>query len=98
MKEFKDLYLASVQHIREIETKLNVLSKQLDQQKIDNELRLLDNADIKQLFNISDKTLSNWRKKGLLVHSKISGTIYYDIADIKKLIADTKIGFKKKDM
>ncbi len=63
MKEFKDLYLASVQHIREVETMLNVLSKQLDLQKIDNELRLLDNADIKQLFNISDKTLSNWRKK-----------------------------------
>lgn len=95
MTEFKYLYEASIKHMKEIETKLTDLSTQLDQQKIDNELRLLDNADIKQLFNISDKTLSNWRNSGLLVHSKIAGSFYYNIADIKNLIKETKIIKKK---
>jgi hypothetical protein len=97
MKEFKNLYLSSIKHIKEVETKLIELTKQLDQQRINNELRLLDNASIKQIFNISDKTLSNWRKKGLLIYSKISGSIYYDISDVKKLVEDSKIGIKKKD-
>jgi len=95
MKEFKYLYEASINHMRDIESKLVELSNQLDKQKVDNELRLLDNADIKQLFNISDKTLSNWRNSGLLVHSKISGSIYYNIADIKKLIKESKVLKKK---
>ena len=95
MTEFKNLYDASIKHLKDIENKLTELSTQLDQQKIDNELRLLVNADIKHLFNVSDKTITNWRNKGFLVSSKIAGTFYYNIADIKTLLEETKIIKKK---
>ena len=96
MKEFKDLYLLSVAHIKAIEAKLEDVSNKFNQQKIDNELRLLDNADVKQLFNISDKTLSNWRNNGILEFSKIGGSIYFDVNDVKALIKRSKGGLKKK--
>ena len=96
MKDFKDLYLLSVRHIKEIENRLDAISKQFEQNKIDNELRLLDNADVKQLFNISDKTLTNWRNDGVLNPSKIGGSIYYEVDDIKQTIQKNKIGLKKK--
>lgn len=96
MKEFKDLYLLSVAHIKAIEAKLEDVSNKFNQQKIDNELRLLDNADVKQLFNISEKTLSNWRNNGILEFSKIGGSIYFDVNDVKALIKRTKGGLKKK--
>lgn len=96
MKDFKDLYLLSVAHIKAIEVKLEEVSNKFNQQKIDNELRLLDNADVKQLFNISDKTLSNWRNNGTLEFSKIAGSIYFDLNDVKALIKRSKGGLKKK--
>ena len=95
MQEFKVLYLASVNHIREIEKKLEKVSEKLNENKIAAELQILDNADLKQLFNISDKTLINWRNTGLIPYSKIGGSIYYNLSDVKQLIQDTKITKKK---
>lgn len=95
MKDFKDLYLLSIRHIKEIENRLDIITKEFDKNKIDNEIRLLDNADVKQLFKISDKTLTNWKNDGILYPSKIGGTIYYELDDIKKTIQKNKIGLKK---
>ena len=95
MKDFKDLYLLSVRHIKEIENRLETITKEFEKNKIDNEIRLLDNADVKQLFKISDKTLTNWKNDGILNPSKIGGTIYYELDDIKNTIQQSKIGLKK---
>lgn len=38
---------------------------------------LLDNADLKQLFKVSDKTLYRWRKKEQLLYVKIGGKFFY---------------------
>ena len=37
----------------------------------------LDNADMKQLFKVCDKTLHRWRKKDLVPHCKQGGRCMY---------------------
>jgi hypothetical protein len=97
MQDFKNLYLASVKHLREIERNLNDLSVKLKEEKLGAEFQILDNADIKQLFHISDKTLSTWRTEGIIAYSKIKGKVYYDIKDIRGLLEESKVAFKKKE-
>ena len=38
---------------------------------------LLDNADMKRIFNVCDKTLYRWRKKKSLIYIRIGGKFYY---------------------
>jgi hypothetical protein len=45
---------------------------------------LLDRQDVLQIFNISLRTLQNWRAKGLLKHFKIGGKIYYRLKDVEE--------------
>jgi DNA-binding transcriptional MerR regulator len=44
----------------------------------------LDRQDVLQIFNISLRTLQNWRAKGLLKHFKIGGKIYYRLKDVEE--------------
>lgn len=39
----------------------------------------LDNSQMKQLFNVADKTLYRWRKAEKLVHLKQGGKFYYPL-------------------
>ena len=41
------------------------------------ETDLLDNADMKLIFKVSDKTLYRWRKKEHLFYIKVGGKFYY---------------------
>ena len=49
------------------------------------ETELLDNADMKLIFKVSDKTLYRWRKKEHLLFTKVGGKYYYP----KKILFDT---------
>ena len=57
--------------IQRLEQLINKLAEQ--QYEID----MLDNADMKQIFKVSDKTLYRWRKKEYLLYTKIGGKFYY---------------------
>ncbi len=46
---------------------------------------LLDNADMKILFKVTDKTLYRWRKSGYLPYYKMGGKFYYS----KKILMAT---------
>ena len=75
--------------LREIRVKLEVLSNKINKiQKEKFETQIIDNADFLQLMNISNSTARNWRNKGLIAYSQIENKIYYQVADIKKLIAN----------
>ena len=75
--------------LREIQEKLEVLSNKINKlQKEKFETKIIDNADFIQLMNISNSTARNWRNKGLIAYSQIENKIYYQVADIKKLIAN----------
>ena len=52
--------------------------------------KLLDRQDILRLFYISERTLNNWRQKGILAYSKIGGKSYYRQKDIEELLQRTR--------
>jgi len=46
----------------------------------------LDNADMKFLFNVCDKTLYRWRTKLVVPYTKIEGRIVYPRQAIKGML------------
>lgn len=52
--------------------------------------KLLDRQDILQLFYISESTLKNWHRKGILPHSKIGGKCYYRPKDIEEMLQNNR--------
>jgi len=46
----------------------------------------IDNADMKLLFNVCDKTLYRWRSKLAVPHTKIEGKIVYPRQAIKGML------------
>lgn len=44
--------------------------------------RFIDSHDLLKMFHISPRTLSRWRKSGLLPHSKMGQKFYYKVDDI----------------
>ena len=51
----------------------------------------LKSPEVRKLLDISPGTLQNLRINGTLTYTKIGGTIYYDNADIEKLLLANKV-------
>ena len=51
----------------------------------------LKSNDIQKMLGVSSGTLKNLRLNGILPHSKIGGTIYYNYADILCVLEKNKI-------
>jgi len=47
--------------------------------------QLLDKQHLMQLFLVSERTLYNWRRRGILLFVKVGGCIYYKLSDVRKL-------------
>jgi hypothetical protein len=46
----------------------------------------LDSQDIKHILNISDRTIHNWKRKGILKYSKVDGKLYFKKSHIEELL------------
>jgi hypothetical protein len=46
----------------------------------------LTKHDVMELMQISERTLQNWRSKGILPYSKIHGKLYYNESDIQEML------------
>lgn len=57
--------------------------------------RWLKSHEVKQLLNISSGTLQNLRINGTLAYSKIGGTIFYQGADIEKILEVNRVNSKR---
>ena len=57
--------------------------------------RWLKSHEVKQLLNISAGTLQNLRINGTLAYSKIGGTIFYEGADIEKILQTNRVNAKR---
>ncbi|MDE3235592.1 MAG: helix-turn-helix domain-containing protein [Bacteroidota bacterium] len=55
-------------------------------------IRWMDKQDLFQLLHISERTLQNWRSKGLLPFYRISGKIFYKESDLHELLHRHKQG------
>ncbi len=89
----------SVARIREIEEKLERLSKQsLRKEFVDPKKIVLDHFEFLELFKISRRTSQHWRAQLKIQHSRIGGRIYFQLSDIRKLLEAQKVVPKKRDL
>lgn len=51
----------------------------------------LKSPEVRKLLDISPGTLQNLRVNGTLPFTKIGGVIYYDYADIHKMLTDNRV-------
>jgi hypothetical protein len=51
----------------------------------------LKSKEVRKLLNISPGTLQNLRINGTLTYTKVGGIMYYDNADIEKLLNGNKV-------
>lgn len=51
----------------------------------------LKSPEVRKMLDISPGTLQNLRVNGTLPFSKVGGVIYYDYADIQKVLIENKI-------
>ena len=51
----------------------------------------LKSKEVRKLLNISPGTLQNLRINGTLTYTKVGGIMYYDNADIEKLLNANKV-------
>lgn len=74
--EFEDLKNQLIQEIKSI----------LKENSTGSAKKWLKSSEVKKLLGISTGTLQNLRVNGTLTFSKVGGIIFYDYADIVKLI------------
>ena len=53
----------------------------------------LKSNEVQKMLGVSYSTLKSLRLKGVLPHSKIGGSIYYNYSDINKVLNENKIKF-----
>lgn len=66
--------------------------KSILDQNIPEQRQWLRSKEVKKLLSLSPGTLQNLRINGTLPYTKIGGVIYYEYADIIKMIEDNKFG------
>ena len=64
--------------------------KEIMHSKTQQTKKWLKSNEVRKLLNISPGTLQNLRINGTLTYTKIGGTLYYDNADIDKLLNTNK--------
>ncbi|AXP82748.1 Helix-turn-helix domain protein [Mariniflexile rhizosphaerae] len=77
LQQFKTELLTEIKKI--IKSEDNAISK-----------KWLKSKEVVKLLNISSGTLQNLRINGTLTYTKVGGTLYYDNADIEKLLNTNK--------
>jgi hypothetical protein len=65
--------------------------KEIFQNKAEPTKKWLKSKEVRKLLNISPGTLQTLRINNTLSYTKIGGIIYYDNADIDKLLATNKV-------
>jgi len=51
---------------------------------------LMDSLDVMQLLHICRGTLYNWRKQGMITFSKVGGRVYFEAADVYRMLKERK--------
>jgi hypothetical protein len=65
--------------------------KEIIQTKPQQTKQWLKSNEVRKLLNISPGTLQNLRINGTLTYTKVGGIMYYDNADIDKLLNENKV-------
>ena len=52
--------------------------------------QVMDSLEVMELLHICRGTLYNWRKKGLIAFSKVGGRVYFETADVYRMLKERK--------
>jgi DNA-binding transcriptional MerR regulator len=53
-------------------------------------LELLTSSDLAKMFNVSTRTITNWRNSGLLNFNQIKSVFFYSHEDVQDFITNTR--------
>ena len=85
MKEEEDS-----KNIRTILEKLHLIDRKIDRMNNVKDAfegeKILDNQDLCLMFNVSERTLLRYRKKGLINYYKTEGKTYYKASEVEKFL------------
>jgi|GEM_PF-1103244 len=73
-------------YIRSLERRLLKLEEEVQERQKYLQNQFLDNQEVCQLFNISKRTLAEWRRTGILPFVKIGNKIFYRIEHIQQML------------
>ena len=82
-----DLYEFKLELLEEIEQ----LFQKYDTQK--DPIKWLRSEDVKKQLQISHSTLQNLRNKGILKAHKLEGILFYDAAEIDKVLQERQLDY-----
>lgn len=74
---------------------LDGIKRLLEAQATKSVRKWLKSYEVEKLLEISPGTLQTFRNNGTLPYTKIGGTIYYDPADIEKVLQEKKVVLKR---
>lgn len=81
-------------HVSNLTSKIEALKKQVCSLQLQTEEKRLkawlDAQDVCLMLNISTRTLQNYRDKGMLAYSLVSGKCYYRPEDVELLITKNR--------
>jgi hypothetical protein len=83
--------IITIEDLNEFRTLLLNDLKEIIQSKPQQTKQWLKSNEVRKLLNISPGTLQNLRINGTLSYTKIGGIMYYDNADIEKLLNGNKV-------
>ena len=83
--------IITIEDLNELRSLLLNDIKEIIQSKPQQTKQWLKSNEVRKLLNISSSTLQNLRINGTLTYTKVGGIMYYDKADIEKLLHGNKV-------
>jgi len=78
-----------LQELKKISSQIEALQSKLEELKEAKQgfsNNWLDNADLKELLKVKDRTLQKYRDEGILPFTKLGGKILYRFEDVEKIL------------
>jgi predicted lipase len=81
-----EVYIISKEQYMELITRLDNITKRLDNKKETTKDKFMDNQDFQALMKISKRTAQTWRDEGQISFSQVGNKIYYKLSDVEKFL------------
>ncbi len=81
-----EVYIISKEQYMELITRLDDITKRLDNKNESTKDRFIDNQEFQALMKISKRTAQSWRDEGKISFSQVGNKIYYKLSDVGKLL------------
>ena len=81
-----EVYIISKEQYMELITRLDDITKRLDNKNESAKDKFMDNQEFQTLMKISKRTAQTWRDEGRISFSQVGNKIYYKLSDVEKFL------------